>query len=126
MSSRSMLPLYINPVGPVMHAQGAKALAAELGAPAGALHAGDIVVDAPDVYAAAFEGATALVIATSAVPVVTGPPGADGRPAFGFKAGQAPREVDWEGQQRQIDSAFERGVQHVRAGECDCITDRII
>ena len=95
--------------------QGAQALAAELGAPAGALYAGDIVVDAPDAYAAAFEGATALVIATSAVPVVTGPPGPDGRPAFGFKAGQAPREVDWEGQRRQIDAAFERGVQHVRA-----------
>ena len=53
-----------------------------------------------------------------------GPPGADGRPAFGFKAGQAPREVDWEGQRRQIDAAFERGVQHVRAGQCRGIRDR--
>ena len=104
-----------------MHVQGAKALAAELGAPAEALYTGDIVADAPDAYAAAFEGATALVIATSAVPVVTGPPGPDGRPAFGFKAGQAPREVDWEGQRRQIDSAFERGVRHVRALRYSCM-----
>lgn len=65
-----------------------------------------------------------MVIATSAVPVVTGPPGADGRPAFGFKAGQAPREVDWEGQRRQIDSAFARGVQHVRGVQCHGMRDR--
>ncbi|KAK9830602.1 hypothetical protein WJX81_003718 [Elliptochloris bilobata] len=109
--------------GLVRNEEAAKALAAELGAPAGALHAGDIVADSSSAYVEAFKGAAALVIATSGVPVVIGPPGPDGRPVFGFKAGQAPREVDWEGQRRQMDTAFECGVQHVvlvsSMGICD-------
>lgn len=94
-------------------AQGARALEKELGAPACTLFAGDVVADSPSAWADAFKGATALVMATSAVPVVTGPPGPDGRPSFGFKAGQTPEQVDWEGQRRQLDTAFEHGVQRV-------------
>jgi hypothetical protein len=94
--------------------QGANALAGELGAPAGCLFAGDVVAGGSAALEQACEGAAALVIATSAVPVVTGPPGPDGRPTFGFKAGQMPEQADWQGQKAQIDVAFERGVQQAR------------
>ena len=94
--------------------QAAKALAGELGAPAGCLFAGDVIAGGSAALAQACEGAAALVIATSAVPVVTGPPGPDGRPTFGFKAGQMPEQADWQGQRAQIDIALERGVQQAR------------
>lgn len=59
---------------------------------------------------AALEGATALVVLTSAVPklIDPGPP-----PSFGFAPGGMPEEVDYNGAVNQIDAARECGVQRV-------------
>ncbi|KAI3788658.1 hypothetical protein L2E82_01431 [Cichorium intybus] len=63
----------------------------------------------------AIQGIDALVILTSAVPKMK--PGFDpskgGRPEFYFEEGQNPEQVDWEGQQNQIDAAKAAGVKQI-------------
>jgi len=63
----------------------------------------------------AFDGADAVVILTSAVPIMKTPPPEPGqRPEFGFGPGGMPEQVDWEGQRRQIDIAKAGGtVKHI-------------
>ncbi|GAX79198.1 hypothetical protein CEUSTIGMA_g6638.t1 [Chlamydomonas eustigma] len=75
-------------------------------------------------YAKAFEGADALVIATSGVPQIvylslikvfwaklTGQQGV--RPEFTWKQGQMPEQVDWLGQKAQVDAAKAAGIKRV-------------
>ena len=72
---------------------------------------------------AALEGASALVIATSAVPkikplsivksVIGKIMGKQVRPEFTWKGGQTPEQVDWVGQKLQIDAAKAAGVTRV-------------
>jgi NAD(P)-dependent dehydrogenase (short-subunit alcohol dehydrogenase family) len=59
----------------------------------------------------ALEGCDALIICTSAKPVVVGKT-EEGRPMMDFPNGQ-PEEVDWLGQKSQIDAAIACGVKHV-------------
>uniref|UniRef100_A0A6U6NK62 NAD(P)-binding domain-containing protein n=1 Tax=Zooxanthella nutricula TaxID=1333877 RepID=A0A6U6NK62_9DINO len=66
-----------------------------------------------DVAIAAFAGAAALVICTSAKVKPTGGVNPDtGRPNLGFPDGQ-PYNVDWLGQRRQIDGARAGNLKHV-------------
>jgi len=66
-----------------------------------------------DAAIAAFAGAVALIICTSAkVKPTGGTDEATGRPKMGFPDGQ-PYNVDWLGQRRQIDGAKASGLRHV-------------
>lgn len=58
----------------------------------------------------AFTGVSALVLLTSAVPVMTseGPP-----PTYGYLPGGEPEAVDWRGAVNQIDGAKAAGVKHI-------------
>ncbi len=60
----------------------------------------------------AFHGATALVILTSAKPMMTGM-GPDGRPQFAFPPDGMPEKIDYHGQVAQVDAAVAAGVEHV-------------
>lgn len=60
----------------------------------------------------AFHGASALVILTSAKPMMTGM-GPDNRPQFAFPEGGTPEIVDFHGQVAQVDAAVAAGVEHV-------------
>ncbi|XWS55649.1 hypothetical protein CRYUN_Cryun09bG0019300 [Craigia yunnanensis] len=63
----------------------------------------------------AIQGIDALIILTSAVPIMK--PGFDptkgGRPEFYFEDGAYPEQVDWIGQKNQIDAAKEAGVKQI-------------
>ncbi|QCE11740.1 nucleoside-diphosphate-sugar epimerase [Vigna unguiculata] len=63
----------------------------------------------------AIQGIDALIILTSAVPLIK--PGFDPttgqRPEFYFEDGAYPEQVDWIGQKNQIDSAKAAGVKHI-------------
>ncbi|NJL10386.1 MAG: SDR family oxidoreductase [Calothrix sp. SM1_7_51] len=62
----------------------------------------------------ACSGCNALVILTSAVPMMKAPPQKPGdRPVFGFEEGGIPEEVDYYGQKNQIDAAAKAGVEHI-------------
>eukprot|EP00741_Cyanophora_paradoxa_P016272 tig00020911_g15711.t1 len=61
---------------------------------------------------AAFAGCKALVICSSAMPVVTFAPGAE-RPTATFAEGLWPETVDFHGQVAQIEAARAAGVEHV-------------
>ena len=86
--------------------------------------------DAEEALAAAFAGADAVIVATSAVPkiqkrslvrialakIFKRKGAAAPRPTFTWKGGNdkgAPIEVDWLGQKRQIDAAVKAGVKRV-------------
>ncbi|KAG1657167.1 hypothetical protein FOA52_012282 [Chlamydomonas sp. UWO 241] len=84
----------------------------------------DVAAGRPSDYAKAFEGADAIVVATSGVPQIvyfsliavfwaklTG--GAPARPQFTWKEGQMPEQVDWIGQKAQFDAAKAAGVKRV-------------
>jgi uncharacterized protein YbjT (DUF2867 family) len=72
----------------------------------------DIAADrAAEDLAKAFDGADALVIASSAVPKMKQPPPQSGPPEFYYE--QTPEQVDWLGQKAQIDAAQKAGVQKV-------------
>lgn len=58
-------------------------------------------------------GVQALVILTSAVPILKAPPQPGERPVFEFAPGGMPEEVDYRGQKNQIDSAIAAGVDHI-------------
>lgn len=101
-----------------------KQTATQLGVPESSVFVVDIATEGSKLKGA-FEGAEVLVIATSAVPqiqplslipvlwakYVSKQEGV--RPAFSWKAGQAPKQVDWEGQKAQIDAAKSAGVKQV-------------
>ena len=56
----------------------------------------------------------AVVIATSATPVLAGGPPAPGQPpVFTYPPGGLPEAVDWHGQKATIDAAKAAGVKHV-------------
>jgi uncharacterized protein YbjT (DUF2867 family) len=59
----------------------------------------------------AFGGATALIIASSAKPMMTGM--VDGRPQFAFPADGMPEQIDYHGQIAQTDAAIAQGIEHV-------------
>ncbi|XP_047155518.1 uncharacterized protein At5g02240-like [Vigna umbellata] len=63
----------------------------------------------------AIESIDALIILTSAVPLIK--PGFDPtrgqRPEFYFEDGAYPEQVDWIGQKNQIDAAKDAGVKHI-------------
>jgi uncharacterized protein YbjT (DUF2867 family) len=90
------------PVGIVRSEQSRSALIAD-GVPADCIRVADIT--SPLAIAAAVEGCSAVVIATSATPAPSGVTDeSTGRPVFAFPNGQ-PEEVDWLGQKAQIDAA---------------------
>jgi len=60
----------------------------------------------------AFGGAQALVIATSGVPKMKGPPKEGKAPEFHYPSGM-PEQVDWLGQKAQIDAAKQAGIKKV-------------
>ncbi len=61
----------------------------------------------------ALAGCQALVILTSAVPRMKAPPQPGERPTFEFEPGGMPEEVDYKGQQNQIDAAIAAGVDQI-------------
>lgn len=101
-----------------------RATIAGLGVADSAIYSADVSKGDASVFKAAFDGADALVIATSAVPVIrylslipvfwaklTGKEGV--RPEFDWKGNQMPEQVDWLGQKAQIDAAVAAGIKHV-------------
>ena len=62
----------------------------------------------------AMVGINALVILTSAIPIMKTPPTKEGeRPVFEFTPGGTPEEVDYQGQKNQIDAAVKAGVEQI-------------
>eukprot|EP00882_Tetradesmus_deserticola_P001033 GHRQ01001119.1.p2 GENE.GHRQ01001119.1~~GHRQ01001119.1.p2 ORF type:complete len:282 (+),score=145.83 GHRQ01001119.1:127-972(+) len=100
-----------------------KAALIELDLAAAAAAAGTADNAAVKDFAAALQGADALVIATSGVPqikylslfgVIAGRlVGRKGMPDFTWKKGELPEQVDWLGQKVQIDAAKAAGVKQV-------------
>lgn len=62
---------------------------------------------------AALSGCNALVILTSAAPVMKAPPEPGQRPEFDYPPGQFPEDIDYRGQLNQIDAAQAAGVEHI-------------
>ncbi len=60
----------------------------------------------------ALAGCKALVILTSAAPVMKAPP-AGQRPEFEYPPGQYPEDIDYQGQLNQIDAAKAAGVEQI-------------
>ena len=58
-------------------------------------------------------GCEALIILTSAVPIMKAPPKEGERPTFEFAMGGMPEEVDYQGQINQIDLAKEADIKHI-------------
>eukprot|EP00882_Tetradesmus_deserticola_P002106 GHRQ01002255.1.p1 GENE.GHRQ01002255.1~~GHRQ01002255.1.p1 ORF type:complete len:282 (+),score=141.53 GHRQ01002255.1:1169-2014(+) len=100
-----------------------KAALVELDLAAAAAAAGTADNAAVKDFAAALQGADALVIATSGVPqikylslfgVIAGRlVGRKGMPGFTWKKGELPEQIDWLGQKVQIDAAKAAGVKQV-------------
>ncbi len=62
----------------------------------------------------AMAGINALVILTSAIPIMKTPPSKPGeRPVFEYPPGGMPEEVDYQGQKNQIDAAVKAGVKQI-------------
>ena len=62
----------------------------------------------------AMTGINALVILTSAIPIMKAPPSKPGeRPVFEYAPGEMPEEVDYNGQKNQIDAAAKAGVEQI-------------
>lgn len=61
----------------------------------------------------AVESCQALVIVTSAIPQMKGPPQPGQRPEFTFPEGEIPEAIDYQGQINQIDAAKAAGVNHI-------------
>ena len=76
-----------------------------------AFHIGDITE--PGALAQALIGCQALVILTSAVPQMQPPAQPGERPIFSFIPGGMPEQVDYLGQQYQIDAAVSAGIDHI-------------
>ena len=84
----------------------------------------DVSAGRKEDYQEAFNGADAVIIATSAIPKLniwslpkvfwaklTGGPAV--MPDFNWKEGQRPEQVDWLGQKAQIDAAVDAKVKHI-------------
>ena len=112
----------------VARAEGALKGFAEKGAATAAVDV--TAAGAEEALVAAFAGADAVIVATSAVPkiqkrslvkialakIFRRKGGAPPRPTFTWKGGNdkgAPAEVDWLGQKRQIDAAVRAGIRRV-------------
>lgn len=67
----------------------------------------------PDTLPSVMEGRDALVILTSAMPLMKPPAEEGAPPTFYFAEGAMPEQVDWIGQRNQIDAAKAAGVKHV-------------
>lgn len=67
----------------------------------------------PQDLALALAGCQALVILTSAVPIVKGVPQPGQRPEMTFAEGEMPEAVDYQGQVNQIEAAKAAGVDHI-------------
>lgn len=67
----------------------------------------------PETLKPALKDCYALIILTSAVPIMKNPPKEGERPTFDFAEGGMPEEVDFLGQKHQIDLAKEAGVKHI-------------
>jgi uncharacterized protein YbjT (DUF2867 family) len=61
----------------------------------------------------ALTGRTALVMLTSAAPVMKAPPPTGQRPEFDYPSGQFPQDIDYQGQFNQIDAAQAAGGKHI-------------
>ena len=61
----------------------------------------------------AMQGCQALVILTSAIPMIKAPPQAGQRPEMDFAPGEMPEAIDYQGQVNQIEVAKEAGVDHI-------------
>lgn len=70
-------------------------------------------VTKPETFGPALAGVEALVILTSSVPRMKGPPEPGERPRFEFEPGGMPEEIDYLGQKAQIDAARVAGVDHI-------------
>ncbi|KXZ44869.1 hypothetical protein GPECTOR_61g822 [Gonium pectorale] len=100
-----------------------KSKLAQMGVPESAIYEVDISTGGAEAFGKAFAGADALVIATSAVPVLkplslirvfwAKLTGGKAMPDFGWKEGQLPEQVDWLGQKVQIDAAKAAGIKKV-------------
>lgn len=75
------------------------------------VYVGDI--SKPDTLHAAMQDSDKLVIVTSAVPKMKGPPEPGQRPDMYFEEGGMPEQVDWIGQKTQIDLAKDAGIKHI-------------
>jgi uncharacterized protein YbjT (DUF2867 family) len=78
---------------------------------AAAFYIGDI--RNPATLPSALEGCQALVIVTSAIPQMQGPPQPGQGPQFSFPPGEMPEAIDYQGQVNQIEAAKAAGVQHI-------------
>jgi uncharacterized protein YbjT (DUF2867 family) len=67
----------------------------------------------PADLAQALEGCQALVILTSATPVMQAPPSPGQPPEFTYPEGEWPEQVDYQGQVNQIEAAKVAGVRHI-------------
>ena len=67
----------------------------------------------PADLAPALEACQALVIVTSAIPVMKAPPAPGQPPAFSYAEGEWPEQVDYHGQVNQIEAARAAGVNHI-------------
>ncbi len=67
----------------------------------------------PADLARALEGCQALVILTSAIPVMKAPSGPGQTPEFSYPEGEWPEQVDYQGQANQIEAAQAAGVNHI-------------
>ena len=74
-------------------------------------HFGDI--KNPADLAPALEACQALVILTSAIPVMKAPPEPGQPPEFSYAEGEWPEQVDYQGQVNQIEAARAAGVNHI-------------
>lgn len=101
-----------------------KAKMIDVGVPPGSVFQVDVSKGTQEDYKAAFTNADALILATSAVPVMKPlslikvliaklfkQQGV--MPDFGWKEGQTPQQIDWLGAKAQFDAAKEAGVKHV-------------
>jgi uncharacterized protein YbjT (DUF2867 family) len=61
----------------------------------------------------AIAGCQALVILSSSIPVIKGPPQPGQRPEFEFPPGQTPEDIDYNAQKNLIDAAVAAGVEHI-------------
>ena len=67
----------------------------------------------PATLTSALDGCHALVIVTSAIPQMQGPPQPGQPPQFAFAPGEMPEAIDYQGQINQIEAAKAAGVQHI-------------
>ena len=70
-------------------------------------------INDPSTLHSALDGIQALVILTSAVPLMKASTQPGERPEFDFEPSGTPEAVDYIGQKNQIDAAIDAGVEHI-------------